>query len=324
MEKILIADDIPANIKMIGEMLKGSYEVLVATNGERAIKLACECMPDLVLMDVMMPEVDGITACKRLKAVRETADIPVIFITASNEEEDIVKGFAAGGMDYITKPFNPTELHARIRTHLEIRNSRERLKKYSKELESINNELNEKNILLGGALEQITLLARTDQLTSLWNRNYMIEKCREEEVRFKRNKRPFCFILCDIDHFKKFNDTYGHECGDNVLRTVAGVMKGSVRDGDIVSRWGGEEFLMLLPETAVPDAAGIAERMRSQIAAYAMDYSNMPLKVTMTFGVAAYDEASGIGGSIKNADLALYEGKNSGRDRVVSFNLHQS
>ncbi len=320
MEKILIADDVPANIKMLGEMLKGRYELLVATNGEKAVQLACQSVPDLVLMDVMMPEMDGFTACERLKAAQETSGIPVIFITASNEEEDIVRGFTAGGVDYIAKPFNPTELHARIRTHLEIKNSRESLRQYSRTLETINNELNEKNALLAKALEQITMMARTDHLTGLWNRNHMMEKCREEEVRFKRKKRQFCFALGDIDHFKKFNDTYGHECGDHVLRAIAGILKGSVREQDVAARWGGEEFLLLLAESDILGALAVAERIKQNIAESALSYNNTPLRVTMTLGVAPYDPDEGIEGSIRNADLALYEGKNGGRDRVVAFN----
>ncbi len=324
MEKILIADDVPANIKMLGEMLKGRYDILAATNGEKALKLACQCVPDLVLMDVMMPELDGFTACERLKAAKETADVPVIFITASTEEEDIVKGFNAGGVDYITKPFNPTELNARIKTHLEIRKSRERLKQYSQKMEHINAELNEKNVLLAKALDQITLLARTDHLTGLWNRSYMVEKCREEEVRFKRQKRPFCLVLCDIDHFKKFNDTYGHECGDRVLCAISAILKQSVREQDVVSRWGGEEFLLLLPDADMPAALGVADRTRLLIACHTLDYSGHPLQVTMTFGVAAYDPAHGIETSIGNADNALYAGKSGGRNRVLGFDGNQS
>ncbi len=319
MEKILIADDVPANIKMLGEMLKGRYELLVATNGEKAVQLASQCVPDLVLMDVMMPEVDGFTACERLKAAQDTAGIPVIFITASNAEEDIVRGFTSGGVDYITKPFNPTELHARIRTHLEIKNSRESLRRYSMTLEAINNELNEKNVLLAEALEQITTMARTDHLTGLWNRSHMMEKCREEEVRFKRKKRQFCFALGDIDHFKEFNDTYGHECGDDVLRAIAGILKESVRQQDVAARWGGEEFLLLLPESDVSGALAVAGRIRQRIAESTLSYNNTPLRVTMTMGVAPYDPDEGIDGSIRNADCALYEGKNGGRDRVVTF-----
>ena len=319
MEKILIADDVPANIKMLGEMLKRKYEILVATNGEKALKLACECAPDLVLMDVMMPGMDGFTACERMKAARETAGIPVIFITASNEDEDIVKGFASGGVDYITKPFNPTELHARIKTHLEIRNSREILKLYSKKLEAINNELNEKNALLAGALEKITHMARTDCLTGLWNRSHMMEKCREEEARFRRKKRPFCFALCDVDNFKKVNDTYGHECGDYVLRAISGILKQSLREQDVACRWGGEEFLLLLPEADIPGVLEVASRVRQRVACSGLTYNDEPLRVTMTFGLAAYEQDEGIDGSIRNADLALYEGKSAGRDRIVSF-----
>ncbi|MDA8388303.1 MAG: diguanylate cyclase [Nitrospiraceae bacterium] len=318
-EKILIADDVPANIKMLGEILKGGYEIVVATNGHKAYKLACECAPDLILMDVMMPEMDGFTACGLLKAVEKTADIPVIFITASRTEEDIVKGFTAGGVDYITKPFNPTELDARVRTHLELRNSREILKRYSRELESKNNELNEKNVLLGEALEQITCLARTDHLTGLCNRSHMMEKLREEEVRFHRNGRPFSLILSDIDHFKRFNDTYGHECGDLVLKTISGILKNSLREQDTVARWGGEEFLLLLPETDVSAAEGVARRLLEKVASHELDYNGSALCVTMTFGVSAYEKDSGIAGSIRHADEALYDGKEQGRNRVVGF-----
>ncbi len=319
MEKILIADDVPANIKMLGEILKDRYEIVVATNGERALKLANDCVPDLILLDVMMPGLDGFAACERLKASARTADIPVIFITASNTEQDIVRGFTVGGVDYITKPFNPTELNARVRTHLELKLSRETLKRHSMELESINNELKEKNVLLGKALEQITLLARTDNLTGLWNRRFMMEKLKEEEIRFKRCKRPFSLVMGDIDHFKEFNDTYGHECGDRVLCAISAILRRSIREQDVVSRWGGEEFLLLLPETGISEALIVARRIRERVASNVLHYDGAPLKVTMTLGASAYDQQTGIPGSIRNADEALYLGKSQGRNRVVEF-----
>ena len=234
MKKILIVDDYPANIKILGELLRGKYELLVATNGLKAIAIAKEKMPDLILMDVMMPEMDGFSAASVIRKDELTADIPIIFITAKGETEDIVKGFDAGGQDYITKPFNPQELLSRVNTHLELKQSKQAIKDYSGKLEKANRELKESNA-------KLEFMAWHDQLTGLPNRRYMRNRIKDEQVRSARSGRPFALVMGDIDDFKHVNDTYGHEAGDEVLKHISQIFISSLRKQDSVSRWGGEE-----------------------------------------------------------------------------------
>ncbi len=319
MSKILIVDDVPANIKILGELLKGKYEIFVAGNGIKAVQVAKTKHPDLILMDVMMPEMDGFAACNVLKNFEETAEIPIIFITAKTETEDIVKGFEAGGVDYITKPFNSAELDARVKTHLELKKSREELKKYAQQLEDLNQELSLKNTQLNQVMENLHLAAMTDPLTRLANRRYITEKAKEEITRFKRTGRNFAFILGDIDYFKKINDQYGHECGDYVLKFVAEIMRAGIREQDCLARWGGEEFLFLMPETDLEGSQTVAEKLRQKVQEAKIFYGENDLSVTMTFGVAVFDQSDGMDDSIKKADLALYTGKEKGRNCVVAL-----
>jgi diguanylate cyclase (GGDEF)-like protein len=310
MKKILIVDDYPANIKVLGELLREKFELLVATNGLKAVSIAKEKMPDLILMDVMMPEMDGFSAASIIKNDKLTEDIPIIFITAKGETEDIVKGFDVGGQDYITKPFNPQELFARINTHLELKQSRQTLKDYAAELEITNKELKELNA-------KLEFMAWHDQLTGLPNRRYMRDRLKNEEARSSRNGKPFALVMGDIDDFKHVNDTYGHEAGDGVLRHIAQIITSSLRHQDTVSRWGGEEFLLLLPETDTKGAVVISEKIRSRVEAEQYDNEGIPLHITITLGVSGYDGSLGIDDTIKMADEALYKGKKSTKNCVV-------
>ncbi len=317
MQKILIVDDVPANIKILRELLVGNYELFVATNGRMAVEVAEARLPDLILMDVMMPEVDGITACGVLRGIPATAEIPVIFITAKSEVDDMVRGFEAGGVDYVTKPFSPSELNARVKTHLELKRSREQLQRYGRQLEEANKQLEDRNERLNEAIEQLHMAAMTDSLTGLGNRRYMSTKIQEEMVRFRRSQRAFSIILADIDHFKQVNDEHGHECGDGVLRHVSDILRVGVREQDHVARWGGEEFLLLLPETPADGALLVAEKLRVAIAESQAVCLGRDIRVTMTFGVTAYDESGSMDGAIRQADHALYLGKQRGRNRTV-------
>ena len=317
MQRILIVDDVPANVKILRELLIGNYELFVATNGRTAVEVAEAKLPDLILMDVMMPEVDGITACGVLRSRPATAEIPVIFITAKSEVDDMVRGFEAGGVDYVTKPFNPAELNARVKTHLELRRSREQLQRYGRQLEEANRQLEDRNERLNEAIEQLHMAAMTDPLTGLRNRRYMTMKIQEEMVRFKRSQRLFSLVIGDIDHFKQVNDQYGHECGDEVLRRVADTLRLGVREQDHVARWGGEEFLLLLPETMADGALLAADKLRRAVEGSQVQCLGREIKVTMTFGVTAYDESANMDTTIREADNALYLGKQRGRNRVV-------
>ncbi|MCL5972426.1 MAG: diguanylate cyclase [Firmicutes bacterium] len=305
MQKILIVDDVPANIKILRELLVGNYQLYVATNGKMAVEVAETRLPDLILMDVMMPEVDGITACGILRSRSQTAGIPVIFITAKSEVDDMVRGFEAGGVDYVTKPFNPSELNARVKTHLELKRTRE-------QLQLRNEQLNDAN-------EKLHVAAMTDPLTELRNRRYMTMKIDEEMARVTRSQRVFSLILVDIDHFKKVNDQYGHECGDQVLKQVSEALRAGIREQDHLARWGGEEFLILLPETDVHGAMLVAERLRENTEETQVVCQKHEIKVTATFGVTEYDQSGNMDNSIREADNALYLGKKRGRNRVTAL-----
>ncbi len=311
MKKILIVDDYPANIKVLGELLRDNFDVFVATNGLKAVAVAREKMPDLILMDVMMPEMDGFSAATKIRSDKLTSDIPIIFITAKGETEDIVKGFEVGGQDYITKPFNPQELFARVNTHLELKQSKQELKDYSLELEKANRELKELNA-------RLEFMAWHDQLTGLPNRRYMRDRIKSEQDRSARSGRPFALVMGDIDDFKRVNDTYGHQVGDGVLKHISAIITASLRKQDLLSRWGGEEFLFLLPETDLNGAMTVSEKIRSNIEAEPYIHEDKSIHLTLTLGVAEFDEAQGIDGIIKRADEALYKGKKGTKNCVVA------
>lgn len=302
---VLIVDDNPQNLKVLGNVLKQNtdYNLAFALNGEEALDYIEKHSPDMILLDVMMPGLDGFEVCKKLNQEEGTEDIPVIFITAKSEPEDIIKGFKVGGVDYVTKPFNEAELLMRIATHMELKRSRDMLELKNKELTE--------------AYDKIEHLALTDTLTGIPNRRNLTNLMGKEASRSRRNGTTFSLIMCDIDFFKKVNDTYGHDTGDYVLCEVASIIQESVRQQDVVGRWGGEEFLIMLPETKMEDATSVAEKLRKAIESKEMAFHDYSFKVTMTFGVSVFETDLGIEKSIKKADDALYEGKQSGRNKVV-------
>jgi diguanylate cyclase (GGDEF)-like protein len=248
---------------------------------------------------------DGFETYKKMKDHKKFNDVPVIFLTAKVDIDSVVNGFELGAVDYIRKPFNGLELKARVRTHVELKKMRE--------------ELEEKNKSLSDAYEKLEIIATTDPLTKLFNRRIITKKLEEEQIRFERNNNPFSIIITDIDFFKKVNDTYGHNCGDFILKSIADILKNTSRRQDSVSRWGGEEFLLLLPETNAKGAAALAEKLRSKIENITFDNGESQVKVTLTFGVNVYDKVQNIDTLISKADSALYEGKEKGRNCVVVY-----
>jgi diguanylate cyclase (GGDEF)-like protein len=317
MKKILIVDDTPANITILGDLLKDKYEIIVATEGESAIEIARNALPDLILLDIMMPGIDGYSVCRTLKQIEETSHIPVIFITARNDTNSIVEGFEAGGIDYIAKPFNPLELNARIKNQMELLKAREQLETYAESLELISQRLLKKTLELNESV-------RTDYLTGLATRLHVMEKINEEVSRVNRSRSTFAVIIADIDYFKKINDTFGHKCGDIVLCTIAKIMKEAIRAHDVLSRWGGEEFLFLLPETDEEGAAKLAEKIRRTIEGTPIHYSENKIEITMTFGISMYDPLTSVDDMINRADAALYRGKELGRNRVITHSSMKS
>ncbi|NLV69182.1 MAG: diguanylate cyclase [Spirochaetes bacterium] len=223
--------------------------------------------------------------------------------------DDVIKGFEAGGVDYITRPFNALELLARVDTHISLMAAHNDLKTYNESLEILSQQLLEKTKILD-------TMVRTDFLTGLANRMHMLDQLKREESRFRRGT-PLCsVIISDIDYFKSINDTFGHEAGDNVLRAVADVFRNNTRKQDVIARWGGEEFLFLLPETPGNSAYKAAEKIRIAVSQIIIPDIKGDIHVTMTFGVCEFDLDLSIDGTIRMADSALYAGKLRGRNCV--------
>lgn len=294
--RILVVDDSLQNIKIIGAALRGEHQVLVATNGEDALRMAAkEPRPQLILLDVVMPEMDGYEVLRRLRAAPETEDIPVIFLTARTDVEDEAAGLEAGAVDYITKPFSVAVAKARVRTHLELKRARDLLRN----------------------------LSSVDGLTGIPNRRSFNELIEREWRRATRSGAPLSVLMMDVDHFKLFNDTYGHLAGDDCLRRVAGALSGAVgRGGDLLCRYGGEEFAAVLPDTNAAAAALVAERMRSAVEALGLPHagSRTAAIVTTSLGAATLipTEPGSTAELVACADRALYAAKHGGRNRVVS------
>ncbi len=295
-KRILVVDDVPANIEILLALLGDTYDVLVAIDGETALEIAQEEPLDLILLDVIMPELDGYSVCERLKKDVKTKEVPVIFITAVTDEVSIEKAYEVGGIDYVTKPFKPKELRARIKRELQMQALIQELAQSKQKLER---------------------LAVTDALSGLYNRHYFSQVSEEFLLLSKRNKSVMSIVILDIDHFKKINDRYGHGVGDGVIQHIAKILQNVTRESDIVCRWGGEEFLLLLPETDVDGAYTIAESIRKTIehSPVVID-DDLKIIYRASFGVSVVHSEAGINKAINDADHALYEAKNLGRNHV--------
>jgi len=322
---ILLVDDSAFNLKVLADTVEEcGYKPVLATNGKQAFEFINIEKPDLILLDVMMPEVDGFQLCIQLKENPGLKDIPIIFLTAKSKTEDIVKGFEVGGVDYITKPFNVVELRARMSTHLEAKISHDEIKRCNEQLQKTNEELHtanemikKQNLQLIEFNKKLEFVSRTDPLSGLYNRRHIMEKIQDEVARYRRNHRSFSLLIADIDFFKHINDTYGHAYGDCVIKIISQSLRDNAREQDIVARWGGEEFLLLLPETEQEGAIILAERMRKKIAGIPFQCNKVQLNITMTLGVATHNDDA-VDEVIKRADIALYQGKKKGRNCVVA------
>lgn len=299
---IMIVDDVPENIQILGKILRGEgYKIAPATNGKRALEMIPKVKPDLVLMDVMMPVMDGFEACRRMKESAEMKDIPVIFLSAKGESEDVIQGFRLGGADYIQKPFNSEELLIRVHNHLELVQSRRLIIRYM-------DEMGRQNALLKE-------LALTDGLTQLANHSHSLERLRQEEANARRYGNPLTVVMLDIDYFKKVNDTHGHPAGDRILKGVADIIRSNAREGDVAGRYGGEEFILILPNTELEGGLSIAERIRLRVAESAWEPGG--LTVTISGGVSSLDTCGDLE-LIGSADDRLYRAKTLGRNRIVA------
>ncbi len=327
-KSILIVDDNPGNIQLVATYLKSEaqYRISFSQSGMDALEKISNFDFDLVLLDIMMPEMDGYETCKKIHDIPRSRETPVIFLTAKVDKDSIVRGFEAGAVDYIMKPFYGPELLARIKTHIELKTVRNRL-------EDINVHLN-KEILKGIEMEtelrasreelqrvnrQLFQEATTDSLTGLLNRRKMLDFIEYEHERTDRSQQVYSLVMSDIDYFKKINDTHGHDCGDMVLREISRIFLSQVRKQDQISRWGGEEFLLLLPDTEEKGAFILAEKIRKTIETHTFSCTAVDLNITMTFGITTRNGDADSESLIKQADIALYTGKDMGRNRTQQF-----
>jgi diguanylate cyclase (GGDEF)-like protein len=294
-------DDTETNVDILVELLSDSYEILVALDGESALEILEEQEVDLILLDIMMPKIDGYEVCKRVKQNEKTHDIPIIFITAKMDEESIEKAYDAGGMDYVTKPFKPKELFARIKTQLQLR-------VLIKELESSKNALK--------------YLSETDPMTALYNRRYFNHTSKSIMELAKRDKTALSVIMLDIDKFKEVNDTYGHNVGDDIIISLSNILLEVTRKSDLACRFGGEEFILLLPETSLEGAIVIAEKIRKKVESTSLHLGdNREVNITVSLGVSQLDIQNdpNMEYAIKRADVALYQAKENGRNKVCTI-----
>jgi len=306
--KVLVVDDTLANIEILYKILHGDYDVFFAKNGRDALKVVQRELPDLILLDIMMPEMDGYQVCSQLKSNPQTAHIPVIFITAMGSEEDETRGLDCGAIDYLTKPISPPIVRARVRNHLELKRSRDIT-------EALGRELADKNL-------ELKKMAREDCLTGLANRRHFNEMLDAELKRAFRSRQFLSLIMCDVDFFKRYNDRYGHLAGDNCLQIIGGVLLSSfMRAGDVPARYGGEEFAVILPETTPENARMLAEKLRLKVIAQAVphDSSDAAQVVSLSIGVvgALVTGERSAEWFIGTADRALYLSKENGRNRVT-------
>jgi len=293
-QKILIVDDMPTNVKILGEALRPNYDIVVATSGKKALEIAQTQVPDLILLDIMMPEMDGYTVCRALKEDSCTKNIPIVFITAKDQTDDELHGLELGAVDYITKPFQVLIVKARVRTQLDLK------RKYD-------------------LLESMVSL---DGLTEIPNRRRFDDALEQEWRRMSRGGASLAVAMVDIDFFKNYNDAYGHAAGDACLKAVATALSRTFkRASDLLARYGGEEFAAILPETDLPAGLVLGEKMRANVAALAIPHahSSAAEHVTISVGVAAAipSAENSAQSLLEAADAMLYKAKQQGRDRVA-------
>lgn len=291
--RLLIVDDQAVNVQALYHAFAADHQVFVATGGHQAAKMVRDKRPDLVLLDVVMPDLDGYEVCARLKADPETRDIPVIFVTSQGDEAAETRGLDVGAVDFISKPINPRIVRARVRTHLTLKQQ----------------------------ADQLRQLALIDGLTGLYNRRHFDETIVNETRRAARSGRPLSVLMLDVDHFKRFNDRYGHAAGDECLRRVGAILRSTLsRPGDLVARYGGEEFVCVMPETEHLGARAVGRMLETRVRQLQLPHAESPTAPVLTVSVGVATTESGFTGEaaqlLSRADEALYRAKRAGRARV--------
>jgi diguanylate cyclase (GGDEF)-like protein len=291
---VLVVDDslvIRAVVRLSLE--EAGYTVVEADSGLAAVDACRRCTPDVVLLDIEMPGMDGHEVLAMLKVDDDLKDVPVVFLTGRTGVDDLVSGMHGGAHDYLKKPFEPAELLARVGAAANVKRLQDELRRRNVELEH---------------------LSRTDLLTGLHNRRHFEDELARAHSAAIRHDEPFAVVLLDIDHFKRVNDTYGHAVGDDVLREFARRLADELRLQDTACRWGGEEFVILLPRTDIIGAAEVAERVRTSIGAAVLS-DEYTIRVTVSGGCAEGPAAS-VDEVLREADQQLYRAKNAGRDQI--------
>jgi len=302
-QKVLVVDDSSENIELLDSMLNEEYEILFSTSGKKALQIAEDNEPDLILLDIVMPDMDGFEVITVLKENAKTRGIPVIFLTAKTDKIDLLKGFNLGSIDYIGKPFFEEEVKARLKTHLDNR-------QLIKQLESANKKL-----------EQLSL---SDPLTGIANRRYFDQFLAQMFSITQREHKPLSLLIIDVDFFKKFNDCYGHYAGDQCLQAIANTLDGFAnRGGDLAARYGGEEFGMILADTSSENAEQFASNCRMAVEELDITHakSSIAKHITISVGITTLEGKPGesIEQLLLDADKALYQAKNKGRNQICIY-----
>lgn len=324
---ILIVDDSPTNLEGLFDYLTDAgFEVLLARDGESALHTVKFAYPDVILLDIIMPGIDGFETCQRLKANESTQDIPVIFMTALSQTTVVVRGFQLGAVDYIIKPIQKEIVLARVTTHLTIQKLQRSLQKQNAQLQQEIQQRQQAEASLQDANQELQRLATIDGLTQIANRRRFDEGLILAWRISVREQLPLSLLLCDIDCFKLYNDSKGHQAGDECLQQVAHAIKCAVkRPADLVARYGGEEFAVILPNTNGEGALQVAEQIRLLLTKVAIAHPKSPVSkyVTLSVGVSCTvpcHEASPEE-LIAAADQGLYQAKELGRDRATFVGL---
>jgi len=323
---ILIVDDSEDMRESLQRLLQAvgypeTYTAGSAREAFRMLGMNQETVPgmkiDVILMDVVMPQIDGLTACRQIKAQSRLRDIPILVVTGQSEERHLEEAFAAGATDYLVKPIRMVELLARLRSALMLKQELDGRKAREQELLTVTRQLQEAN-------EALHRLSALDALTGLANRRHFNEFLLQEWHRAQREASPLSLVMIDVDSFKAYNDHYGHRRGDDCLRQVGASLRSVVkRPGDLAARYGGEEFALILPQTGITGAGSVAETLRRKVETLQIEHSRAALhkRVTLSLGVASLipERQSGPDILIECADQALYRAKRAGRNRVEVY-----
>lgn len=312
--RVLVVDDDRSVLLLLDKLLGGAgYQVFTALDGKEGLHTAMECRPHLIIADWLMPEMDGLQFCRTLRNTNIGRGVYMLLLTGVEEEARLLEAFDAGIDDYVVKPVNPRVLLARLKAgervvslQTEVECDREEIRRFAAELAMTNRRLQEAALL--------------DSLTGIPNRRYAMDRIHQEWSAAERSSRRLACMLIDVDHFKRINDTYGHDVGDIVLQRVADVLKQTARTPDVICRIGGEEFLVVCPDTDATASTQCAERLRSAVNTLRISVGNVTLQVTISIGVAAMEPAMrGPESMIKAADQAVYAAKQAGRNRTCVY-----